>query len=150
MQVIGIPITESCQVIVKDENTGRIQEINYICHENVSGVRLAWLNRYGAIDQYNFEIISEQTTELEKTSIYTESGYLTTSISADDYTTVSTRALPASQLKAMTDILISDHVFLIDQDNFVEVDVVSDEATTLNNDSLKTLSIRFRPKKRRL
>ena len=150
MQVIGIPVKESCRVIVKDENTGRTQEINYICHENVSGVRLAWLNRYGAIDQYNFEIISEQATELEKTSIYTDEGYLTTDISADDYTTVTTRALPASQLKSMTDVLISDHVFLIENEGIVEVDVVSDEAITLNNDTMKNLSIRFRPKKRRL
>lgn len=150
MQVVSLPINENCTVVIRNETTEQNQEIDYICHENVSGVRLAWLNRFGAIDQYNFEILSEQSTEVEKTAIYTRTGYLTTDISADDYTTVTTRPLPASQLKAMTDILVSDHVFLIESDQFTEVDVISETATTSNYNSLTNLTVKFRPKKRRL
>lgn len=149
MQVISLPINQDCKVVIEDAASNR-QIIEYICRNYVSGVRLAWLNRFGAIDQYNFEILAEQSTEVERTAIYTRFGYLTTDLSADDYTTVTTRALPAAQVKAMTDILVSDHVFLIENGQFTEVDVVSDSATTSSNNSLTTLTVKFRPKKRRL
>lgn len=150
MQVISFPVMDNCHVVIENPATGQYQEIEYICHENMSGMRLAWVNRYGAIDQYDFEIVSEQAVEFEKTCIYTKDGYFLTDISADDYTTVTTRALSAEQLKSMTDILISDHVFLIEDGAITEVDVVSDSATTLNNNSIVSLSVRFRPKKRRI
>lgn len=150
MQVVALPITKDCKATISNTEDGTVQEIDFICHEYVSGVRLAWINRYGAIDQYNFEVIAEETTELEKTKIYTEDGYLTTELSADDYTTVTTRALPNALLRAMTDILVSDHVFLLENEKAEEVDVVSDGATTLNYGALSTLSVRFRPKKRRI
>lgn len=150
MHVVALPITKDCKATISNPENGTIQEINFVCHENTSGLRLAWLNRYGAIDQYNFEVIVEEATELEKTKIYTEDGYFTTELSADDYTTVTTRALSYTQLKSMTDVLTSDHVFLLENGMAKEVDIVSDEATILNNGALSTLTIRFRPKKRRI
>lgn len=148
MQVVALPIAEDCRAILTDPTTGRQETIAYRCHEHVSGVRLAWVNRYGAIDSYDFEVVAEESLELEKTSIYTETGYFTTDVAADEYTTVTTRALPSAELKAMTDLLVSDHVFMIGENGISEVDVVSDSATTRNHNALTVLTVRFRPKKR--
>lgn len=119
----------------------------------LNGVRLAWLNRYGALDFWNFDHLREQEFAATSETIYTHNGYTKLNTAAERRYTVETRELTTEALNTMSYIIASPAVWVVTDDGagnttFEEVDVVTEECKVFNDAELLGLQVSYRPKKR--
>lgn len=117
--------------------------------------RLCWVNRYGVLEFWNFDHLREQSYTAATDKIYTAEGYKTISVEAEERVTVETKELPQDVMKALSYILISPAVWLVDDkgngltaDNFTPIDILTEECRVYSDSELSTMQINYRQKQR--
>lgn len=150
------PTTEQIKVTkyLDDISTSYSQDIRYIFRPmGLNGKRIAWLNRYGALDFWNFDYLREQSFGATAQTIYTHNGYQKIARAAEKVFVVETREATREALDALSFIIASPAVWLVDDDltgepTFEEVDVITEECKVFDSGELLGLQIAYRPKKR--
>lgn len=119
--------------------------------------RLCWVNRYGVLEFWNFDHLREQSYTAATDKIYTAEGYKTISVEAEERVTVETKELPQDVMKALSYILISPAVWLVDDkgngltaDNFTPIDILTEECRVYSDSELSTMQITYRQKQREI
>lgn len=121
----------------------------------LNGVRLAWVNQYGAIDFWNFDFMRERKFGVETSRIYQnaqyDTGYTRLGTTAETTYTAESRELPQDILAALSYIIASPAVWwLTAGGGQTEIDIITDECRIFSDTELSTLQIEFRPKERDL
>lgn len=118
----------------------------------LNGVRLAWVNKYGAIDMWNFDYLRERTLAVETSRIYTGAGYTRLGTTAETTYTVETRELPQDLLATLSYITVSPAVWIVRtaSDAPTEIDVLTEECRIFSDKELSTLQIEYRTKEREI
>ena len=117
----------------------------------LNGVRIAWINRYGCVDFWNFDFCRERKLAVETKHIYTGKGYQMLGATAETTYTVETRELTQEILTALSQILYSPAVWIVSADGSrKEIDIITDECRIFSDTELSTLQLEYRPKMRDL
>ena len=150
------PTTENIKVskYLDDNSTSYIQDIHYIFRPmGLNGKRMAWLNRYGALDFWNFDYLREQSFGATAETIYTHNGYKKIARTAEKVFVMETREATREALDALSFIIASPAVWIVNDDltgnpTFEEVDVITEECKVFDSKELIGLQIAYRPKQR--
>lgn len=140
--------------ILNDLSVNYSQDIRYIFRPmGLNGKRIAWLNRYGALDFWNFDYLREQSFGATAETIYTHNGYKKIGRTAEKVYVVETREATREALDALSFIIASPAVWIVNDDltgnpTFEEVDVITEECKVFDSEELLGLQIAYRPKKR--
>lgn len=117
--------------------------------------RLCWVNRYGVLEFWNFDYLREESYAVASDKIYTKDGYKTISVEAEERVKVETKELPKDVMKALSYILTSPAVWLVDDkgngltaDNFTPIDILTEECQVYSDSELSTMQITYRKKMR--
>ena len=123
----------------------------------LNGVRLAWINKYGALEFWNFDKLREQNFVASSDSIYTHKGYKKLNTKAEKHYTIETRELTREALDALSYIVASPAVWLvndegdgIDDSSFEAIDIITDECKVYSDNELLALQVTYRPQMREL
>lgn len=122
-----------------------LDRIEYAIEEN-DGVRLAWINSYGAVDYWNFMSRLKSSVKVTKEKIYTENGYTATSIQADTTKSVTSCPLPETQANVLSQIFVSESVWCIVGDEVCPIDITTESITTYDVEKLSSVQIEYRNK----
>lgn len=121
----------------------------------VNGKRLAWVNRYGALEFWNFDYLREQTLTTAYDTLYTDTGYQKQGLKAEKHYIVESRELPQDVLEVLSYILASPKVWLVDdrcdvneEVTFEEIDIITDECKVFSDTDLLSLQLTYRKAKR--
>lgn len=150
------PTTEQIKVskYLDDYSTSYSQDIRYIFRPmGMNGKRIAWLNRYGAVDFWNFDYLREQSFGATAETIYTHNGYKKIARTAEKVFVMETREATREALDALSFIIASPAVWVVNDDltgnpTFEEVDVITEECKVFDSQELIGLQIAYRPKQR--
>lgn len=150
------PTTEQIKVskYLDDNSTSYSQDIHYIFRPmGLNGKRMAWLNRYGALDFWNFDYLREQSFGATAETIYTHNGYKKIARTAEKVFVMETREATREALDALSFIIASPAVWIVNDDltgspTFEEVDVITEECKVFDSKELIGLQIAYRPKQR--
>jgi hypothetical protein len=150
------PTTEQIKVskYLDDYSTSYSQDIRYIFRPmGLNGKRIAWLNRYGAVDFWNFDYLREQSFGATAETIYTHNGYKKIARTAEKVFVVETREATREAIDALSFIIASPAVWVVNDDltgnpTFEEVDVITEECKVFDSQELIGLQIAYRPKQR--
>lgn len=150
------PTTEQIKVskYLDDSSTSYSQDIRYIFRPmGLNGKRMAWLNRYGALDFWNFDYLREQSFGATAETIYTHNGYKKIARTAEKVFVMETREATREALDALSFIIASPAVWIVNDDlkgnpTFEEVDVITEECKVFDSKELIGLQIAYRPKQR--
>lgn len=118
--------------------------------EPSDGVRIAWINAYGAIDYWNFTTRRKSATKITREKIYTESGYTPTSMQSDTTQTVISRPLPEAQTQALCQVFVAEEAWLIGDGESCSIDITSESVTTYEAGKLSSVQVEYRTKIRGL
>lgn len=141
-------------LILDDGDTSYKQHIPYIFRPmGMNGKRIAWLNRYGAVDFWNFDYLREQSFGATAETIYTHNGYKKIARTAEKVFVMETREATREAIDALSFIIASPAVWIVNDDltgnpTFEEVDVITEECKVFDSQELIGLQIAYRPKKR--
>lgn len=150
-------ITDSCEVRVVGAYSTDIdfeETVRYVVKPmGLNGKRLAWINELGGIDMWNFDHLREQSFGASSETIYTHNGYVKLNQSAEQLYTVETREATREALDALSFIIASPAVWIVNDDltgnpTFEEVDVITEECKVFDSEELLGLQIAYRPKQR--
>lgn len=139
----------SFSVYLHDADGVDLDRIDYQV-ESKQGVRLAWINKYGAIDYWNYQNRRKSAMKVTKDKIYTETGYITTSVQSEITETVSTQALPEPMVNALRQVFTASQAWVIEDQAAREIDITTETITSYEADKLCSLQIDFRNKSREL
>lgn len=150
------PTTDQINVsrYLDDNSTSYSQDIRYIFRPmGMNGKRIAWLNRYGALDFWNFDYLREQSFGATAETIYTHNGYKKIARTAEKVFVMETREATREALDALSFIIASPAVWIVNDDltgspTFEEVDVITEECKVFDSKELIGLQIAYRPKQR--
>jgi hypothetical protein len=150
------PTTENIKVskYLDDNSTLYSQDIHYIFRPmGLNGKRMAWINRYGALDFWNFDYLREQSFGATAETIYTHNGYKKIARTAEKVFVMETREATREALDALSFIIASPAVWIVNDDltgnpTFEEVDVITEECKVFDSKELIGLQIAYRPKQR--
>ena len=120
-----------------------MDRIEYTIEEN-DGVRLAWINAYGAIDYWNFMTHLKSSLKIIKEKIYTEDGYIATSIQSDTTESVISRPLPEVQVNVLSRIFVAESVWCIDGTSVCPIDITTENVTTYDIEKLSSVKVEYR------
>lgn len=140
--------------ILNDLSVNYSQDIRYIFRPmGLNGKRMAWLNRYGALDFWNFDYLREQSFGATAETIYTHNGYKKIARTAEKVFVMETREATREALDALSFIISSPAVWIVTDDltgnpTFEEVDVITEECKVFDSQELIGLQIAYRPKNR--
>lgn len=141
-------------LLLDDLSVSYIQDIHYIFRPmGLNGKRMAWLNRYGALDFWNFDYLREQSFGATAETIYTHNGYKKIARTAEKVFVMETREATREALDALSFIIASPAVWIVNDDltgnpTFEEVDVITEECKVFDSKELIGLQIAYRPKQR--
>lgn len=142
------------QKLLSDNSSLYSQDIRYIFRPmGLNGKRMAWLNRYGALDFWNFDYLREQSFGATAETIYTHNGYKKIARTAEKVFVMETREATREALDALSFIIASPAVWIVNDDltgnpTFEEVDVITEECKVFDSKELIGLQIAYRPKQR--
>lgn len=119
----------------------------------LNGKRLAWINRYGALEMWNFDYLREQAFGASSETIYTHNGYVKLNTTAEKMFVVETREATRAAIDALSYIIASPAAWLVTDNlsgslSFEEIDVMTEECKVYSNDDLVALQVAYRPKMR--
>ena len=153
MSYIGfrVPVDAPSRFVVELRLPGGkvLDRIEYEIEKN-DGVRLAWINAYGQIDYWNFAVRRKSSTKIAKEKIYTESGYIPTSMQMDTTETIISRPLPEVQTDVLCQVFVAEDVWLIGDGEVRSVDIPSESVTTYEAEKLSSIQVEYRNKIREL
>ncbi len=117
------------------------------------GRRLAWVNRYGAIDYHTFPTVGEVRSSGRRTRIYTPDGYRTVATAAERSETLLSEPCDAGAADWLAGIFSSPAVWEVDGPQYEKIEVegggieyspLRPAVVSVNiSDSLKTVSRKF-------
>lgn len=121
----------------------------------LNGVRLAWLNRYGAVEMWNFDHLREKRFTTTSEIIYTHKGYQKLDTKAETIYTVESREETDAAIDALSYIIASPKVWLVHDDGndnpeFEEISIVTEECKTFEDNNIFGLQVSYRKAKREL
>ena len=109
------------------------------------GVRLCWINAYGAIDAWTFNTVNSVEVSAEKEKMYTVSGWMTTSIQAEETTTVVSQMLPRAMIGALSQIVMSERAWIMEKDGtFTPIDIITESAVIRERGAVSSLEVKYR------
>jgi hypothetical protein len=108
------------------------------------GHRLAWINRYGAIDYYTFPDTTLRTLSGGRGRIISATGWSAISTETEDWTLLTSDYEQGSTLEWLAEILSSPRVWIIERDVATEIDV-ADGAVSFDPTLPGNLTVRVRP-----
>lgn len=113
---------------------------------------LKWINQHGMPDKWYFNFLREKNLVTTAETIYTQDGYTKLNRQGELQYLIETRELGKEALDALSYILVSPRVWLVDEDdtNYEEIDIITEECRTYSDRELSTLQIAFRYKERRV
>ncbi len=104
------------------------------------GMRLAWRTPHGSMEHYTFPYIERRRCMVERQSIRSDKGSITTSVARNEQATISSRYEPSATIAALAGIISSPQVWAIDEaGKYVPIEIVSTEVTS--NERLKPSKI---------
>lgn len=93
-------------------------------------VRLAWRTPHGSLEHYTFPTINQHASVVERESIRTEQGVVTTTVERVAEMTISSRYEPLAMVASLSGILSSPQVWVVDDDGtYSSVEVESSRCT---------------------
>lgn len=121
-------------------------ELDRIDYELASsdGVRLAWVNPLGEIDYWQFPFRIKSAAKITKDLIYSDQGYMPTSVQAEATQTVSTGVLSEKTIDALMWMCMAERVWRIEQGVAYPVDITSEAVTTYSAEKLSALEVNYR------
>jgi hypothetical protein len=108
------------------------------------GVRLAWVNRYGAIDYYTFPFIESRTLSGTKGRILSTEGWQTVTSEAQEWTTLTSEYEQADTLEWLAELLSSPKVWRVEGNVATQMDVANGEVSW-NFTAPGNITIKVRP-----
>ena len=108
------------------------------------GVRVCWMNRFGAVDGFTFDRIGTESVSVEKQRIYSGIGYEVTESLAETEIVLTAESGTTAYMKWMGGLIASPRVWIQGDDGYVPVDVLSDTWDVRSVD-LPVCQIRVRP-----
>lgn len=131
-----------------DKNTDTFSVPYKLRPMGLNGQRLAWINKYGVLECWNFDFCREEMRVTTSESIYTSDGYRRVNRRTEKHITLETRELPKAVLDALSFIISSPRVWI--EDNFSEIDIITEECRIFSDGEHSTLQITYRPTKREI
>ena len=138
------------KVIVWLENTvGQHSEFIEVYMSNGCGVRLAWLNTYGAIEHYTFKGSKNVAASADKTRVLNEQsegsrGIRTVFQESNDITTVYSEFLTDAEMEWLSEIVESREVWLVNAyDDKTLIDITT-SSFPKESENLAQASVSFR------
>lgn len=115
-----------------------------VCANRCDGCRLAWVNRFGAVDYYTFPVVAERVLSGSRERIRTAEGWRAVSTAAGGWTTLVSEYEPAETLGWLAEVFSSPSVWMVAGNSATAVDVADASA---GFDPLKpgTLVVKVRP-----
>jgi hypothetical protein len=108
--------------------TGRVLERRYTIDRTVNGGRrLAWVNRYGAIDLHTFPVAGEFRSGGSRTRILSAAGYRTVATSAGQSLKLLSEPCDASTAEWLSELFSSPAVWMVRGGEFERVEVAAGE-----------------------
>jgi hypothetical protein len=106
----------------------RVVERTYTIERNApAGRRLAWVNRYGAVDYYTFPVCEEFRSEGSRTRIETPAGYKTVATAARQSLKLLSDPCDAPTAEWLSELFSSPSVWLITGTEYEKVEVAAGE-----------------------
>lgn len=145
---VNTPKSDIDVAVLGDDNIEiESQRIRYVFRPmGLNGVRLCWINKYGALDFWNFDHLREENIAVQTEKIYTKDGYVPIAMQKEKQITIETKELPKAALEALSYILCSPAVWMAD--NNEPIDIVTDSCRVYSDSELSTLQITYRAKQR--
>lgn len=134
---------ERFEVILQAMDGRILDRIQYAIEQN-KGVRLAWINAYGAIDYWNFTSRLKSSTKITKEKIYTENGYTTTTIRSDRTISAVSRPLPEDRISVLSRILTAEQAWCIKRADVCPIDITTESITTFDEEKLSAIKVEYR------
>lgn len=123
----------------------RVKDVWYRIKPMGNGVRLCWVNKYGAIDYYNFINTIKVENKIEKTTVLLRSGWHSDVTNSENLHTVSTGAISDDDAAVVSYLLRSPKAWLVGEDNiYTPIDITIKTITSFNYGKLTNLSITYR------
>ena len=111
--------------------------------------RLLWRNELGGIDSWYFEFLRESNYATSSEVFYsTANGYTRTNRKSERLHTVETRELDDITAEVVAYILASPEVYLVEGNNLVPIDVVTEECRTYSDTELSGVQVSYRKRMR--
>lgn len=114
-----------------------------------NSTRLAWVNRYGAIDAFTFEHIGTELITAKKQRVCTRNGYEVLGSEAETETALHVAAGCAAQMRWLGGLIASPAVWRLEANGWEAVDVITD-TLAVREEPLQGCEIRIRPRRRTL
>lgn len=126
---VGEPV--DFKVRLKLEQAGfeeRVIEREYILDRGVrTGRRLAWVNRYGAVDYHTFPVCEEFRSEGGRTRVETPAGYRTVATAAGRSLKLLSEPCGALTAEWLSELFSSPAVWMVDGSRFEKAEVAAGE-----------------------
>lgn len=143
----GMDIRDFKRINLKIKSTSDvIAEIDYeICERPGGAVRLCWVNSMGGMDYHTFESPLSEYVAVSKKTLLSRNGYVGTGICKNRYIEITSGYMPSLWLDGLSEVLSSPLVWRVDEDDRVEVDVLSSNATVCS-ETLNSVNFTIRDK----
>ena len=134
-------------------------EVNYDTYRNriplrtipkgMNTRRLLWRNELGGIDSWYFEFLRESNFATTSDVFYSSTnGYTRTNRQSERLHTVETRELDDITAEVVAYILASPEVYLVEGNEFIPIDIVTEECRTYSDTELSGVQVSYRKRKR--
>ena len=118
-----------------------------IDRNGTGGRRIAWVNRYGAVDYYTFPYVTGGSVSGSRGRIYTPDGYRTVATSAETTETLLSEPCDPESVRWLSEIFSSPAVWTIDGTDYRKVEV-ADGASDYSSSRPGTVSVIVGPVKK--
>lgn len=129
----GAPVSQMTEFTVSleiriDSSYTYSQRRYEIDRNTKTGRRLAWINRYGAVDYYTFPYVAGGRVSGSRERIYTPDGYRTVATAAETTETLLSEPCDAASAGWLSEIFSSPAVWAIDGTHYEKVEVAAGSA----------------------
>lgn len=148
-ELAGIQNTEDIRQIELEiydgQNSRAIIKRKYIIEPGNSGnsVRIAWLNRYGAIDYYTFKAVRAQKVTADKRRVYGTTGYIVTDSKTEKTINAASEPVTKEIFEWISGIVASPKVWIADKGQFTPIDVTT-QSVEYDTEGFSQVNIAFR------
>lgn len=139
------PTINSMQAVVGFAD-GTNLTVDYTVTPRTDGVRMAWVNRYGAADYFTFPTVRSVEKRVERSKIYSTDGFRTVSQSLASEMTLSSGLMPKVDVEWLADIITSPEVWRVEGSAFEAVDVTTTRVVTSADHAPQAVEITIRPR----
>lgn len=108
-------------------------------------VRLAWRSRNGSVEHYTFPIEATASVEATKQQAYGAEGH-TGRTTFEHHRKLRSALETRTVLEALAELICTPEAWLVEGDDYLPIDIVSNRAVVHNYGTMSCLEITFRPK----